>query len=144
MNLRMFQRSVSVLLLSLAVLAAAPDSLAQLDAATRDKIRGDIYHHQKLKQLPAGRALADHRRAMFAAGINGGDLEREEIVIYVADRLTKAEIEALRVQGVDRSIGISKSRAISEMSDGFIRPKPAIPAKRNFPRRSLSPPTSRW
>ena len=78
-----------------------PVSYGQAEAKVPNKIRGEIYHHQKLKKLPPGRALLNHRRAMFAAGINGADLDREEVVIYVTERLTKAEIAALRVQGIE-------------------------------------------
>ncbi len=101
MNRRTFFRFLSLALLALATLLAAPRSSGQADAGAADKIRGDIYHHQKLKKLPAGRALPDHRRAMFAAGVNGGDLDREEVVIYVTQRLAKAEIVVLRAQGIE-------------------------------------------
>jgi len=90
-----------VLLLIFGVLAAAPDAWGQGAATPEEKIRADIFHHQKLKQRPPGRALAEHRRRVEAAGINAADLDREEIVIYVTDRLTRAEIVAWRGRGIE-------------------------------------------
>jgi subtilisin family serine protease len=65
-----------------------------------DKIDGEILAHQREKIQPAGTSLAEHRQNLNECGLNSGNLDREDVALYVKNRLTDTEITALQVEGI--------------------------------------------
>jgi subtilisin family serine protease len=89
----------AMFLFILAVLS--PPSVVAQPTARSSKIRGDIFHHQRLKFRPAGRSVAAHNRFVFDQGLNGQALDREQIAVYVSNRLSRLEIQELLKEGIE-------------------------------------------
>jgi hypothetical protein len=83
-----------------AVLASAAPIWAQAPVGVT-KIRGDIYQHQRLKGPAPGRALVERRALARSHRLDANDLDREEVVLYVHERLSEVGIAELRAQGID-------------------------------------------
>lgn len=87
--------------LALAAIAAGlAFSPARGQSPARDKVSGLILAHQALKQLPAGRTLAEHQAILRRAGLNAANTDAEDCALYVTHTLSAQEIAQFAAQGV--------------------------------------------